>query len=176
MLTLCETIPPVPPATTPLLLCQSDNSCVAAHHSPGPAANAHAHSVRLSVAAPGPLVKLRQAAPGLQCAGCWLLAAAQFCALGRPEVLARPQYLSLFNVRYQASSFISYSLLMKYLNISAGPWCMLERSNSPGSGGGGGGVAAQGFTIRSEAVKLPRKLAAGSNRPGPGRCDLYQDD
>ena len=38
----------------------------------------------------------------------------------------------------------------------------------------GGGVAAQGFTIRSEAVKLPRKLAAGSNRPGRG--DLYQDD
>ena len=55
---------------------------------------------------------------------------------------------------------------------------MLERCNNPGSGGAGGGgtggVAAQGFTIRSEAVKLPRKLAAGSNRPG--RCDLYQDD
>ena len=54
---------------------------------------------------------------------------------------------------------------------------MLERCNNPGSGGGAGGsggVAAQGFTIRSEAVKLPRKLAAGSNRPG--RCDLYQDD
>ena len=55
---------------------------------------------------------------------------------------------------------------------------MLERCNNPGNGGAGaggtGGVAAQGFTIRSEAVKLPRKLAAGSNRPG--RCDLYQDD
>ena len=67
-------------------------------------------------------------------------------------------------------------------HISAVPWRMLERSNSPGCGGAGGGsagagsagVAAQGFTIRSEAVKLPRKLAAGSNRPG--RCDLYQDD
>ena len=50
--------------------CVSDNSCVAGLA----AANAHAHSAPAhSVAAPGPLVKLRQAAPGLQCALllCW---------------------------------------------------------------------------------------------------------
>ena len=66
--------------------------------------------------------------------------------------------------------------MMTDLTFSVGPWLawLAYVGAQPGSGGSGGGGAAQGFTIRSEAVKLPRKLAAGSNRPGRG--DLYQDD
>ena len=138
--------------------CVSDNSCVAGGCQwPG---RVCVRVTSVTPFAPGPLVKLRQARSAV---GSVLCAARQ---TSRAQPSQGPS-VGLYHRDYSKTiSVIFLDVDIQVLNKMVDPCRARPHVGAHHQPGGGTGwwSRAQGFTIRSEAVKLPRKLAAGSNR------------